>query len=210
MAEVLSEADVQTIISRVKGRVAALEGRERAGPALEAAEQLAAVESRLGDGIYPTIDAAVAAARRAFVAQRDQGLDARRVIVDAIRSAMLKEGERLAYLAREETGLGRAEDKAVKNRLVTTRTPGPEDLDPQAVTGDPGDDGHRVRPLRCHRVDHPDDEPDIDDHQQLHRHDLGRAMRSPSTSIREPRTSRSRTSRSSTGRSWPPVALPIS
>ena len=138
MAEVLSESDVQTIISRVKGRVAALEGRERAGPALEAAEQLAAVESQLGDGIYPTIDAAVAAARRAFLAQRDQGLDARRVIVDAIRESMRQEGERLAYMAREETGLGRAEDKVIKNRLVTSRTPGPEDLDPQAVTGDQG------------------------------------------------------------------------
>ncbi|MDH3755981.1 MAG: aldehyde dehydrogenase, partial [Acidimicrobiia bacterium] len=138
MADVLSETDVQAIISRVSGRVAALEGRERTGPSLEAADQLAAVEAQLGDGIYPTIDTAVAAARRAFVAQRDQGLDARRVIVDAIRSAMLREGERLAYLAREETGLGRAEDKLIKNRMVTTRTPGPEDLDPQAVTGDQG------------------------------------------------------------------------
>ena len=38
----------------------------------------------------------------------------------------------LAYLAREETGLGRAEDKVVKNRMVTTKTPGPEDLEPHA------------------------------------------------------------------------------
>ena len=39
-------------------------------------------------------------------------------------------GERLGYMAAEETGLGRGEDKAIKNRLVTTRTPGPEDLEP--------------------------------------------------------------------------------
>jgi aldehyde dehydrogenase len=135
---VISDADVQSIIARVKGRVAAIEGRDRTGPALAAAEQLAAAEAQLGDGIYPTIADAVRAARRAFLAQRDQGLDARRVIVDAIRSAMLREGERLAYLAREETGLGRADDKVIKNRLVTTRTPGPEDLEPQAVTGDQG------------------------------------------------------------------------
>jgi aldehyde dehydrogenase len=51
---------------------------------------------------------------------------------------MLREGERLAYMAAEETGLGRAEDKVVKNRLVTTSTPGPEDLEPQVVTGDAG------------------------------------------------------------------------
>ena len=72
------------------------------------------------------------------MAYRDMGLGTRKTIVEAMRSAMLKEGERLAYMAREETGIGRAEDKVIKNRLVTTRTPGPEDLEPQAVTGDSG------------------------------------------------------------------------
>ena len=46
--------------------------------------------------------------------------------------------EALAKSAREETGLGRFEDKVVKNRLVTERTPGLEDLFPSAVTGDHG------------------------------------------------------------------------
>jgi acyl-CoA reductase-like NAD-dependent aldehyde dehydrogenase len=55
-----------------------------------------------------------------------------------MREAMLREGERLAYLARAETGLGRAEDKTVKNYIVTTKTPGPEDLEPEIVTGDSG------------------------------------------------------------------------
>ena len=134
----LSESEIQSVIDRVRVRVAAVDGRDRMGPALAAADELAASPTTLGDGIHPTIDAAVDAARRAFDAYRDKGLDARRVIVDAIRDAMEREGERLAYIAREETGIGRAEDKVVKNRLVTTRTPGPEDLEPQAVTGDDG------------------------------------------------------------------------
>ncbi len=92
----------------------------------------------LGDGIHPTIDAAVAAARRAFNSYSEMGLETRRTLVDSMRSAMLREGERLAYMAAEETGIGRAEDKVVKNRLVTTKTPGPEDLEPQVVTGDAG------------------------------------------------------------------------
>jgi aldehyde dehydrogenase len=66
------------------------------------------------------------------------GLESRRVIVEAMRAAMLREGERLAYMAHAETGLGRPEDKVKKNRLVTMRTPGPEDLEPQALTGDEG------------------------------------------------------------------------
>ena len=134
----LSESEIAEIIDRVKGRVRAAEGRARIGPSLAAADARAAGPEELGDGIFETIDDAVAAARRAFMSYREMGLEARRVIVEAMRSTMLKEGERLAYLAREETGLGRAEDKVIKNRLVTTRTPGPEDLEPQAVTGDSG------------------------------------------------------------------------
>ena len=41
----------------------------------------------------------------------------------------------LARLAVEETGLGRVDDKTIKNRLVATKTPGPEDLEVQAVSG---------------------------------------------------------------------------
>ena len=134
----IDERDVQAIIERVKGRVAAADVAGRTGPALEAGDQLAAYEEQLGEGIYPTIDAAVAAARRSFTLFRGMGLDGRRAIVDAMRSAMLREGEKLAYMAREETGLGRADDKIIKNRVVTIGTPGPEDLDPHVVTGDDG------------------------------------------------------------------------
>ncbi len=134
----LNDRDVQAIIEKVKGRVAAADSPGRSGPALAASDQLAAYEDQLGDGIYPTIDAAVAAARAAFSKFREMGLDGRRTIVDAMRAAMLREGERLAYMAREETGLGRADDKIIKNRIVTLGTPGPEDLEPHAVTGDDG------------------------------------------------------------------------
>ena len=134
----LTESEIAAIIDRVKGRVETAEGRAHTGPSLAAAASLAAGTAQLGDGIYETIDEAVAAARLAFVSSRDMGLEARKVIVDAMRAAMLAEGEHLAYLAREETGLGRAEDKVVKNRMVTTRTPGPEDLEPHVVTGDSG------------------------------------------------------------------------
>ncbi|MDH3499850.1 MAG: aldehyde dehydrogenase EutE [Acidimicrobiia bacterium] len=134
----LNEHEVQAIIERVKGRVAAAEHSTRRGPALEAGASLEQFQSMLGDGIHPTIDAAVTAAGRAFNLFRGMGLDGRKTIVEAMRGAMLREGDRLAYLAREETGIGRAEDKVVKNRLVTLNTPGPEDLEPEVVTGDRG------------------------------------------------------------------------
>jgi len=135
---VLNDHDVQSIIERVKGRIAATEVQGSTGAALEAGDQLAAYREQLGDGIFPSIDAAVVAARRAFVRFRDMGLDGRRTIVAAMREAMIREGRNLAYMAREETGLGRADDKVIKNRIVTMNTPGPEDLEPQVVTGDEG------------------------------------------------------------------------
>lgn len=134
----LSESEIQAIIERVKGRVAVAETAGRPGAALRAADALEVADMELGDGIHPSIDAAVAAARKAFLAYREMGLERRRTIVESMRAAMLREGERLAYMAAEETGLGRAEDKVIKNRLVTTRTPGPEDLEPEVVTGDAG------------------------------------------------------------------------
>ncbi len=135
---IIDESEIQSIIERVKGRVAAAEYASRTAPALRASDELEVAEVEMGDGIYPTIGEAVAAARRSFESARGMGLEARKVIVDAMRSAMLREGENLAYMAATETGLGRAEDKVIKNRLVTTRTPGPEDLEPHAVTGDAG------------------------------------------------------------------------
>ena len=134
----LSDHEVQSIIDRVRGRVAGAQGAANEGAALRATDDLGTADELLGDGVFGTIDAAVSCASRAFTAYGEMGLEVRRLMVEAMRAAMLREGERLAYMAHAETGLGRVEDKVKKNLLVTTKTPGPEDLDPQVVTGDEG------------------------------------------------------------------------
>ncbi len=134
----LTDHEIQSIIERVRGRVTAAQGGTSTGKALLASDALGASEALLGDGIHPSVGVAVDAAWRAFEAYRDMGLDSRRGIVEAMQAAMLREGERLAYTAHAETGLGRADDKVQKNLLVTTRTPGVEDLEPHVVTGDGG------------------------------------------------------------------------
>jgi acyl-CoA reductase-like NAD-dependent aldehyde dehydrogenase len=91
-----------------------------------------------GEGIFPTIDAAVGAAWEAHLGYRGMGLERRHRIIDSIRRAMSDRVEELSQRAREETGLGRVEDKIEKNRLVIERTPGPEDLEPRVITGDRG------------------------------------------------------------------------
>src|ERR1051326_3346626 len=89
-------------------------------------------------GIFSNVEDAVRAAKEAqprFVALK---LEHRARIIAAIRKAMLENCEALAKAAWEETGLGRYEDKIVKNRLVTEKTPGLEDLAPIAQSGDHG------------------------------------------------------------------------
>lgn len=133
----LSQAEIQAIVERVRRRLG--EAGERPGEGLRARAALSAAgEAELGDGIVPSIAEAVAAAGSAFAAYREIGLEGRKAIVAAIRASMVEHGERLAELAVAETGLGRVADKIVKNRLVTAKTPGPEDLEPTAVTGDEG------------------------------------------------------------------------
>jgi len=133
----LSQDEIQDIIERVRRRLG--EAGEHPGVGLRAHEELtASAEAELGDGIFPSIGEAVHAASRAFAEYQAIGLQGRKAIVAAIRAAMLESGERLAEMAVAETGLGRVADKIVKNRLVTTKTPGPEDLELEAVTGDEG------------------------------------------------------------------------
>ena len=62
----------------------------------------------------------------------------REEIIANIRKAALRESESLAFAAHRETGFGRYEDKIIKNRLVATKTPGPEILVAAAKTGDRG------------------------------------------------------------------------
>jgi acyl-CoA reductase-like NAD-dependent aldehyde dehydrogenase len=92
----------------------------------------------LQPGVFADLDAAVHAATEAFHALEAMSLTARDKIIASIRESMLANAETLAREAREETGLGRWQDKLVKNRVVAEKTPGTEHLVPEAKTGDRG------------------------------------------------------------------------
>ena len=92
----------------------------------------------LNEGIFTDIDSAVKAAT---IAQKEfirLPLSKRDDIIAALRKSMLDNAENLSRMAREETGLGRVEDKIQKNMLVARKTPGTEDLYPSARSGDRG------------------------------------------------------------------------
>ncbi len=89
-------------------------------------------------GVFPDVDAAVRAARRAFEQNEASSLEARHRWVAAMRDVAGKHVGDLARYAVEETGYGRVDDKVLKNRLCIRKTPGPELLQPRAFSGDDG------------------------------------------------------------------------
>ncbi len=94
--------------------------------------------SATSSGLFTDLDAAVKAAREAQQQLIEMTLKKRDEIIASIRKSMTEHEVELAYMAHEETGLGRKEDKVLKNRLIIEKTPGTEDLKPSACSGDRG------------------------------------------------------------------------
>lgn len=89
-------------------------------------------------GAFSSIDSAIDAAERAQLDLVALPVETRRKIVGAMRSVACDHAEELSRLALDETGLGNYKDKVNKNLLAATKTPGMEDLAPEAVSGDHG------------------------------------------------------------------------
>ncbi len=90
------------------------------------------------DGLFATLDEAVAAARVAFRQLDELPLSIRQHMVDHMRQAGREYATVLAELAVSETGMGRVADKVLKNILNADKTQGPEALTTDAWSGDDG------------------------------------------------------------------------
>ena len=141
-AGLLSDRQVDLIATRLAERLSAPPAAQLniSAAKIAAPRSAPAIAPRvaLGEGVFATVDDAVEAAGIAFHELDGMSLDRRRKIIASIRSSMLEHAEELARHAQRETGMGRAEHKAIKNRLVTRKTSGTEVLTPHAVTGDHG------------------------------------------------------------------------
>lgn len=142
----VDEQNIQSIVSQVLTRLHN-EGVLKSGGAVPASPApVARIETAAPggghaagvEGIFPDLDSAVNAAHKAQKALVELSLDTRRAMIAAMRAAVLSNLELLSRSAVEETGLGRVEDKINKNRLAATKTPGVEDIQPIAWTGDSG------------------------------------------------------------------------
>lgn len=89
-------------------------------------------------GLFDDVDTAVNAAKRAQRKLRSVSIAEREKYIASIREVILQNVNILAQLAVQETGMGRVEDKIIKNRLAAEKTPGTADLTAEAFTGDHG------------------------------------------------------------------------
>jgi len=89
-------------------------------------------------GIFPDMETAIQAAKKAQEKVAKMSMDQREKIISIIRRKTLENAETLARMAVEETGMGNVGHKILKHQLVAEKTPGTEDIKTTAWSGDRG------------------------------------------------------------------------
>ena len=89
-------------------------------------------------GSFEKVEDAIVAARESQKQFSKLSMQKRGEIIAAMRKASLENAEKLAIMAHEETGMGKVADKIIKNIVAAEKTPGTEDLNSMAFTGDNG------------------------------------------------------------------------
>lgn len=120
----IDAAQIEAVIRKVLAAVPATETQEHVD----------------GDGVFADMETAIDAAAAAAAAFRRCSMAERRRYVAAIREVMLKP-ENLDHMAAQaviETGMGDVAHKYLKNKFAAENTPGVEDLETSAWSGDDG------------------------------------------------------------------------
>jgi propionaldehyde dehydrogenase len=91
-----------------------------------------------GGGIFKNLNDAVNASVIAQNELMKLSLETRKKIINGMKKDVLEIKEIISKMACEETGLGRWEDKVVKNELAVRKTPGVEDIESMSFSDDDG------------------------------------------------------------------------
>ena len=132
----VSESTISAIVAQVLSEITAAGSK----PAAVNASSYDATSyfGRKYIGIYDNMEEALVAAKASYKAIREMSVERREQIITEIRKLCYAEAEIMAKIGVEETGMGRVEHKLLKHQLVAQKTPGTEDLQTAAKTGDGG------------------------------------------------------------------------
>jgi acyl-CoA reductase-like NAD-dependent aldehyde dehydrogenase len=125
----ISEQQIQNIVDEVINTIAGTVTAKGPGEATAPGS---------GDGVFSTVDQAVAASAQAFSELHKISRETRRFIIQAIRDVGVNGARDFSQRTLSETGMGRVEDKVQKHLLVSRLTPGPEIIEQKAWSGDYG------------------------------------------------------------------------
>ena len=89
-------------------------------------------------GVFDTMEEAIEACNKAYEIFRYYNKEQRENIIKEIRKLTHQEAETMAKLAVEDTKMGNVYHKILKHHLVADKTPGTEDLETKALSGDRG------------------------------------------------------------------------
>lgn len=129
---------VEEVVSRVSQHLSGAAAPADGKPAVSFSFPSGSAPKPSGNGVFERLDDAVDAARKAQAELMALTVDKRKQIIEAMRIAARHHAASIAELAVQETGMGRVEDKRQKILLAANKTPGIEDLETLAKTGDRG------------------------------------------------------------------------
>ena len=89
-------------------------------------------------GVFADMNTAIEKAKEAQKVVRMMSMDQRERIISRIRTKIKDNAETLARMGVDETGMGNVGDKILKHLLVAEKTPGTEDIQTTAWSGDRG------------------------------------------------------------------------
>ncbi|MDD6734766.1 MAG: aldehyde dehydrogenase, partial [Clostridiales bacterium] len=89
-------------------------------------------------GVFDTMEEAIDAVSRAYTLFRNYNKEQREKIISEIRRLTHAEAEIMSEMAVKETKMGNVYHKTLKHHLVADKTPGTEDLECKALSGDHG------------------------------------------------------------------------
>jgi len=96
------------------------------------------VQNRKQLGVFDTMEEALAEVNKAYTLFRHYNKEQRENIIKKIRELTHNEAEIMSKMAVSETKMGNVYHKTLKHHLVADKTPGTEDLECRALSGDRG------------------------------------------------------------------------
>lgn len=126
-----TESKIEEVVSAVLKSL----GRQNASSASWDSTQY---NGRAFIGVYADMNDAIDAASAGYKAVRAMSVAEREKIITAIRNLCREEAPVMARLGVAETKMGRVDHKTAKHILVADKTPGTEDIQASAQTGDYG------------------------------------------------------------------------